>query len=213
MDTLFLVTGTLVFISGCLIAGLASRLTSRLIDEINERSPADQQVDTFRVTEAILRRHQQLFPKSLTRRRKNIAALGGVLMMIAGVSLLLDYSSLHDLNRNQVVAPRQQTTTGSLTAGPVGRNSYRYTFMVGDTEYSEWGTLEGPERKIGQEVLVYYDPQNPAVNALVRFEYSPGQRAWDTGLGLSVILIIAGLSFVSILFATKSLRMPRVTGQ
>src|SRR5262249_7655125 len=213
METLFLVAGGLVFLAGALTTGFASCLTSRLIDEINERSPTDQQLDTFRVTEAILRRHQQLFPDSLTRRRKNIAALVGVLMMIASVGLLLDYASLHDLNRNQIVAPRQQTITGSLTAGPVGRNSYRYTFMVGDTEYSEWGTLEGPERKIGQEVLVYYDPQNPAVNALVRFEYSAGQRAWDIGVGISVLVFIAALSFVSILVATKARRRPPATDQ
>src|SRR5262245_20465287 len=213
METLFLVAGGLVFLAGALTTGFASCLTSRLIDEINERSPADQQLDTFRVTEAILRRHQQLCPDSLTRRRKNIAALVGVLMMIAGVGLLLDYSSLHDLNRNHVVTPRQQTITGSLTAGPVGRNSYRYTFTVGDTEDSEWGTLGGPERKIGQQVLVYYDPQKPAVNALTRFEHSPGQRACDIGLGLMIILFVATLSFVSILFATKPRRMPRVTGQ
>src|SRR5262249_41015873 len=174
---------------------------------------AGQESERAGVTEAILRRHQQLFPDSLTRRRKNIAALVGVLMMIASVGLLLDYASLHDLNRNQVIAPRQQTVTGSLTAGPVGRNSYRYTFTVGDTEYSEWGSPEAAGLKVGQQVVVYYDPQNPAVNALVRFEYSPGRRARDIGLGLMVILFVAMLGFVSILFATNPRRMPRVTGQ
>src|SRR5262249_49130606 len=117
----------------------------------------------------------------------------GVLTMFAGIGLLLDYSSLSDVNRNRVVAPRQQTAMGSLTAGPVGRNSYRYDFRVSDKEYSDWGTMQGPEPKIGQPVLVYYDPENPGINALARFEYSNSQRALDVVLGIVI------LSFITVL--------------
>jgi hypothetical protein len=201
METVFLVAGSLVFLAGVLTAGFASCLTSRLIDEINERSPADQQVDTLRVTEAILRRHQQLCPDSVIRRQINIAVGVGVLTMFGGIGLFLDYSGLHDQNRNRAVAPRQQTIMGSLTAGPVGRDGYRYAFTVSDTEYSDWGTMQGPEPKIGQPVLVYYDPENPAVSALTRFEYSNRQRAWDLVLGFVILLFVTVLIPVCMIVA------------
>src|SRR5215467_4660557 len=77
METLFLVSGILVFGSGCLSAALASSLESRLIDEINERSPADQQVDSFRLTEALLRRHRELCPDSPILRQRYVGTAVG----------------------------------------------------------------------------------------------------------------------------------------
>jgi hypothetical protein len=202
METLFLVSGIMVFLSGCLSAGFASSIPYRLIDEINERSPEDQQIGTFpRISEVVWRRHRELFPGSPKRRQMNVAAVAGVVMMFAGICLLLDYSSLHDINRSRDVAPRQQAIAGTLTAGPVGRNSYSYTFIVASVSYNDWGSVYGSEPKIGQEVLVYYDPRDPTVNALARFEYSSRRRAWDIGLGLFAILFVAVGILVSLLIA------------
>jgi len=199
METTFLIFGCVGFGAGCLLLILASCIPYRLVDEINERSPADQQVDTFHITATILRRHQQLCPDSSNRRLMNATMIAGVLMMCAGASLLLDYGSLHDLNRNEVVAPRQQSIAGTLTAGPASRNSYGYTFNVRDHSYSGWGLLYGPERKTGQEVVIYYDPNDPTVSGLSPFEYSSGQRAWDVGIGLAIVLLVAAGSVSSTL--------------
>jgi hypothetical protein len=198
MDTIFLVFGCVAFGSGCLLAILANCIPSKLIDEINEKSPPDQQVGTFRITETILRRHQQLYPHSSNRRLMNAAMISAVLMWGAGVCLLLDYSSLHDLNRDEVVAPRQLSTIGTLTGGPAGRNSYGYTFSLGEASYNGWGSVYGPDPKIGQQFRVYYDPSDPSVNALAPFEYSSRQRAWDIAIGLLTTFVVAAVSAVSI---------------
>jgi hypothetical protein len=198
METVFLVSGCLSFGSGCLFAVLASCIPYRLVDEINDRSTADQKVDTFHITETILRRHQQLYPGSPTRRLMNAAMISAVLMMGAGVCLLLDYSSLHDLNRSQVIAPRQQSTIGTLTGGPAGRDSYGYSFSVGDGSYDGWGPVYGHDTKIGQQVRVYYDPNDPTVNALARFEYSRAKRDWSLGIGIVIAFFVVAGGVVSV---------------
>ncbi|HKF59454.1 MAG TPA: hypothetical protein VKJ45_28705 [Blastocatellia bacterium] len=198
METILLVFGCVSFGSGVLLAVLGSSIPHRLIDEINERSPADQQVDTFRLTETILRRHQQLCPDSSNRRLMNAAMISGILMWAAGIGLLLDYSSLHDLNRNQVLGPRQRSIAGTLSAGPISRNTYNYTFSVGANSYSGWGSMYGPEPKIGQQVVIYYDPDDPTVNALGPFEFSARERAWKVGIGLSLVLFVITGSVKSI---------------
>src|SRR5215469_2704805 len=127
METAFLIFGCVGFGAGCLLLILASCIPYRLVDEINERSPADQRLDTFRLTETILRRHEELCPDSSNRRLMNTAMISGILMCAASIGLLLDYSSLHDLSRNQAIGPRQQSIAGTLTAGPIARNTYNYT--------------------------------------------------------------------------------------
>ena len=129
------------------------------------------------------------------------AAVAAVLMMLAGVCLVLDYGSLHELNRNRAVAPRQQSTTGTVTGGPAGRNSYSYTFAVGGTSYSDWGAISGPGANVGQQVVVYYDPLAPTVNGLDRFEYSSRRFEWDIGFGLSILSLVAVAIAVSVVFA------------
>jgi hypothetical protein len=150
----------------------------------------------------VWRRHRELFPDSPKRRLMNVAAVASVLLMFAGVGLVLDYSSVHELNRNQAVAPRQQTIPGTLTAGPTGRNSYSYTFSVAGVSYTDWGSVLGPEPRIGQEVLVYYDPQDPTVSALARFEYSSTQRARDLVIGIAILISVATLIPVSLIVAS-----------
>src|SRR5262249_11826141 len=208
METAFLISGIIAFGCGCLLAAFASVAPYSLIDEINERSPADRQIDGFpRISEAMWRRHGELLPGSPKRRLMGLAGVLAVAMMLAGLGLLLDYSSLHELSRNRVVAPRQQATTGTVTAGTVGRASYSYTFTVDDVSYSDWGSIPGSETKAGQQVTVYYDPENPAVNALVRFEYSVGLRSWDVGVGILANLFIATGIVISI-FIARSWRRP-----
>ena len=198
METILLVFGCVSFGSGVLLGVLGSSIPHRLIDEINERSPADQQVDTFRLTENILRRHEQVCPDSSNRRLMNAAMISGILMWAAGIGLLLTYNSLHDMNRNQVLGPRQRSIAGTLSAGPISRNTYNYTFSVGANSYSGWGSMYGPEPKIGQQVVIYYDPDDPTVNALGPFEFSARERAWKVGIGLSLVLFVITGSVKSI---------------
>jgi hypothetical protein len=202
METPFLAIGILVFISGCIGAAVASCIPYRMIDEINERSPADQQIDGFlRISDAMWRRHRELFPDSRKRNMMSLTGIAGLAMMLAGLCLVAAYSSLHELNRNRVVAPRQQETTGTVTAGPLGRHSYSYTFTVGEASYSDWGSIRGPEPTIGQEVLVYYDPQDPTVSALTPFEYSSKERTADLVIGIVILISVATLISVSLIVA------------
>ena len=180
-----------------------------MIDEIYERSPADQQIGLFRRSWwRDLRRHQELYPDSPKRREMIVAIIGGALMMFAGVCLLLDWNSLCELNRSRVVAPRQQAVRVTLADGePAGHNTYRYryVFSLGGSSYegSEYSAPESPTR-IGQQITVYYDPIDPRVNSPKPFEYSGRQRierAWNYAVGLNLILFLLVETFVSILIA------------
>lgn len=68
------------------------------------------------------------------------------------------------------VARRQQATTGTIVRHePSNHNRYGYTFKVDGHDYSGWDTPHRTEQSMGQSVRVYYDPLNPATNALTDF--------------------------------------------
>jgi len=214
METLFIIAGILGFGVGTLSQAWATGIQSRIIDEINAGSPADQQISVFRHSWwKILRRHQELYPDSPKRRQMIVETIAGVLMMFAGGALILDWNSLSTLNRNRDVAPRQQAITVTLAAGkPGGHNTYgyHYTFSLDGNWYEGWeySTPESPTR-IGQQITVYYDPLNPSLNSPERFEYASRQqmeRKWDYFVGLSLVLFLPTVVFVSILISREGER-------
>jgi hypothetical protein len=211
METLFLIAGILGFGVGSLSQAWVAGMQYWIIDEINARSPADQQIDLFHYSwSKVLRRHRELYPDSPRSRQVIVATIAGFLMMFAGGSLIFDWNSLSNLNRNRAVAPRQQAITVTLGAGkPAGHNTYgyRYTFSLSGNSYEGWeySAPESPTR-IGQQITVYYDPLNPSVNSPERFQYSVSQgteRAWDYVVGLALTLFLPTAIFVSIAIARE----------
>jgi hypothetical protein len=68
------------------------------------------------------------------------------------------------------VATREQATRGVITAHePANHNRYGYVFSVNGQSLTVWERPGKDGLKIGQEVLVYYDPLNPSTNALTEF--------------------------------------------
>jgi len=214
MATLFLIVGFISILAGVLSQAWAAGMEYLIIDEINEKSPGDQQVGGFGPSWwANLRLHRELYPDSLKRRQMTVTIVVGMLAMFAGGVLILDWSSLSKLNRNRAVAPRQQAIRVTLAEGkPGGHNTYgyRYTFSLGENSYGGWeySSPESPTR-IGQQITVYYDPLNPSVNSPERFEYSSNQRMqriWDHWVGLSLVLLLPTAVFVSILISREGER-------
>ena len=70
----------------------------------------------------------------------------------------------------RVVAERQQLVEGLVTAyEPANHNQYRYVFFVDGKSYSGLESPKGRALAVGQKVTVYYDPRDPATNALTEF--------------------------------------------
>lgn len=71
---------------------------------------------------------------------------------------------------DSVVAQRERTVLGILVTHEVANhNQYRYRFVVNGTSYLGLGHPPSELAKVGDQILVYYDPEEPARNALVDF--------------------------------------------
>jgi hypothetical protein len=80
--------------------------------------------------------------------------------------VLLVYSGISD----RIIATRQRTALGLITAHePANHNRYGYVFGVEGKSYTGWESPRKDELKIGKQVVVYYDPHDPAKNALTEF--------------------------------------------
>jgi hypothetical protein len=72
---------------------------------------------------------------------------------------------------NHSVAARERTTTGAITAHePANHNTYVYTFAIEGKAYTGRRIPDRGELAVGQQVRVYYDPQDPAKNSLIDFD-------------------------------------------
>jgi Protein of unknown function (DUF3592) len=76
-------------------------------------------------------------------------------------------------------ASRQQTSFGTIAQceqrGRGNENYCHYTFPVGDEQYTSVNKAE-PGVGFGQSVVVYYDRQDPRVNALEDFSEQSGKN-------------------------------------
>jgi co-chaperonin GroES (HSP10) len=77
---------------------------------------------------------------------------------------------IHDWKVDREIASREQTTKGLITAHePANHNRYGYVFSVNGRTFNGWESPKKEELKIGEQVVVYYDPQDPNKNALTDF--------------------------------------------
>jgi Protein of unknown function (DUF3592) len=84
--------------------------------------------------------------------------------------------AIHTWTVDRAVAEREQTVLGTITAHePVHHNRYGYRFSVHGKSYSGWESPRKEEPHIGQRVTVYYDPNDPATNALTDFKDLKGE--------------------------------------
>ena len=78
--------------------------------------------------------------------------------------------AIHELGNDRTIAQREKTTNGRIAAHePANHNRYGYSFSVNGKSYSGWESPGKEEPHIGQQVTVFYDPVDPARNALTDF--------------------------------------------
>jgi hypothetical protein len=84
------------------------------------------------------------------------------------------------------IAAREQSTVGTITIHQAeNHNRYGYTFHVSGHDYGGWETFLKAEPEIGQSVRVYFDPLQPANNALTDFA-DLGDRWFARGIALLI---------------------------
>jgi len=108
---------------------------------------------------------------------------------VIGLAFLL-YGSHSD----RMIAKRQQTAPGTITAHDVPNHSrYGYTFAVNGQNYNGWHIPVGGESfEIGQHIVVYYDPSFPTTNGLTDFSEAAARNSGP------VPLLVIGISGVAI---------------
>jgi hypothetical protein len=108
---------------------------------------------------------------------------------------------------DQIKAAREQTTRGQIIShDPPNHDRYGYQFVVNGKVHSGWAIPETSEYKIGQQVLVYYDPLDPDKSALGDFAAS-GYRI--IGPAAFCLCGICGVSLF-IFLRRRSIRSARV---
>jgi hypothetical protein len=66
---------------------------------------------------------------------------------------------------NTLVEPKRSQSAHE----PANHNRYGYIFSVDGRSYTGWESPRKDELEIGKQVVVYYDPNDPAKNALTDF--------------------------------------------
>jgi len=83
---------------------------------------------------------------------------------------------IHESAVDRAVAGREKTARGTIAAHePANHNRYGYAFSVNGKTYRGWDGSEKQAPRMGKQVLVYYDPHDPATNALTSFAELEGQ--------------------------------------
>lgn len=112
---------------------------------------------------------------------------------VAGLAFF-SYSSIVQ----RAIAGRQQTTPGIIrTHDPANHNSFGYEFSVNGKLYVG-SQIPSREYKIGQQVLVYYDPRDPATSSLDSFT-----RAADQSLGPLFFCSLFTVATIVVIFALR----------
>lgn len=104
---------------------------------------------------------------------------------------------------DRVIAARQQTSTGTITAQePAHHNRYQYVFSVNGRQFAGWGSPVTDGREVGNSIVVYYDPLDPARNSPEDFHTS-GVHKIET---VPVILFAIGAAALCIQAARRRQR-------
>jgi hypothetical protein len=117
-----------------------------------------------------------------------------VAIPLLGVSTSLFYSARSDWD----VAKRQQITWGIVkTHEPSKHDRYGYSFTVNGHAFTGWTGSANHDLHIGQTVIVYYDPVDPANNMPGDFR-GAGDRGFAFGfwpiLGIGLLALSIHLS-------------------
>lgn len=92
------------------------------------------------------------------------------LLVVVPWALLVIYS-LYQWQLDRRIAARQQTTYGAVVAHePANHNRFGFAFVLNGRTYHGWEYPQNREYRIGEQVVVYYDPANPARSALTQFD-------------------------------------------
>jgi hypothetical protein len=116
-----------------------------------------------------------------------------VLPWVLGIGL-----ALRGWEIDRMIAQRQRTTKGTVTTHePANHSRYGYTFFVNGKSYSGWEIPKKEDLNIGQYVTVFYDPLDPAKNALTDFEDRATESAGPVpamlfGIGAVALIIHYG---------------------
>jgi len=144
----------------------------------------------------------------VTRGNSHMEYLLVLIPFILGATVLLSLSEEYS-----DVAPRQQTAAGTIVRHePSNHNRYVYTFAVERHVYSGWDTV-AKEPSIGQSVRVYYDPLNPATNALTDFnERSYSLRGPAIAILFFSAILAGGILVLSAVGRARNKGKPPETG-
>lgn len=98
--------------------------------------------------------------------------------LIALPWLMLLALSATQAHAARVIAARERTTLGTITGhDPGNHDSYQYAYEVGGRTLRAWQIPSGDDDwRMGEQVVVYYDPEEPTESSLVEFSES-GDRA------------------------------------
>lgn len=78
--------------------------------------------------------------------------------------------SLYGFRADQITAAREKTTSGQIVFhDPPNHDRFGYQFGVNGRMYTGWAIPSTRDYKIGQQVLVYYDPLDPNKSQLGDF--------------------------------------------
>jgi hypothetical protein len=105
--------------------------------------------------------------------------------------------------RENLAASRQLTSQGTVTAyEPSNHNHCSYTFTAKGRLYSGTRSAATTDVRVGDRVLVYYDSQDPTMNALEDFsEMSHNDRGFA-----EILLFVIGAFSVVILYSKATTR-------
>ena len=111
-------------------------------------------------------------------------------------------SILHEWQVDRSVAPRQQSTSATITDHqPANHNTYGYEFFVEGKRYMGRQSPSRDELAVGKRVTVFYDPLDPAKNSLTDFH-----ELTVTSLG-PIPLLLFGIGAVALIVRSRRRRM------
>jgi hypothetical protein len=95
---------------------------------------------------------------------------------------------------DRTVGKTEKTALATIIAHePANHNRYGYSFVVNGKSFTGWDTSLKDEPRIGQNQIAYYDPSDPATNALTDFTDLGTRRLSPVPLSL---MGIGGVAFL-----------------
>jgi hypothetical protein len=114
--------------------------------------------------------------------------------------------ALCEFRADQITATREQIAFGQIVShDPPNHNQFGYQFGVNGRIYTGWAIPSTRDYRIGQQVLVYYDPMDPNKSALADFADSGNRIVGPVSFCLFGILVV----FLYIFLRRRAIRSNR----